>query len=594
MISTPKDEAVKSLKLMYKFLFSKEKTRVIIIFIIVCLSGVIPSIDGILLQQFTNLIESFPEDKLSTISVVLFKWVLIYALWWEGLNWFWRAHDYFYLKAMPNIKAQVVDELYDHVQYHDHHFFQSNLAGDITNKIVEASRSLEMVFAIFSEHIVRKVAVLFFVLVTMYSVHHTVGNIMLIWLLWFVGISLLYSRQINDYSTEYGLDKALVAGKLVDSIANISAIRMFTSHRYEKKYLNRYVHKTIVSDQKMQWFMFKLRYVLGLSCTLMIFAMLYYILYLRSKALLTIGDCVLIITLCIAVIDEFWDLTQDLGDLFEQVGSFNQALSIIDRNTVNDLPNAQPIRVITPSIEFRKVTFFYHNNKNIFKNKSIIIPAEQRVGLVGFSGSGKTTFAALICRLFDIESGQILIDGQDIKTVTQDSLRQNISVIPQEPILFHRTIMENIRYGKKEATDEEVYAAAKAAYIHDHITELSDGYNTLCGERGNNLSGGQRQRVIIARAMLKNAPILILDEATSALDSHTEALIQKALYALMKGKTVLVIAHRLSTLLAMDRLLVFDNGYIVEDGTHRELKNNGKLYQKLWKSQVEGIISENP
>ena len=176
--------------------------------------------------------------------------------------------------------------------------------------------------------------------------------------------------------------------------------------------------------------------------------------------------------------------------------------------------------------------------------------------------------------------------------VTQDSLRQNISIIPQEPILFHRSIIENIKYGTENASYDEIVAAAKAAYIHDFIIKLPDGYNTLCGERGNNLSGGQRQRVIIARALLKNAPILILDEATSSLDNLTENLIQRSLRNLMKGKTVLVIAHRLSTLLNMDRILVFDNGHIVEDGTHNTLKTNGKLYQQLWDAQKDGTMAE--
>jgi ABC-type multidrug transport system fused ATPase/permease subunit len=220
------------------------------------------------------------------------------------------------------------------------------------------------------------------------------------------------------------------------------------------------------------------------------------------------------------------------------------------------------------------------------------LDAYQKVGLAGFSGSGKTTFTNLITRLFDIEEGRILIDGQDIKLITQDSLRRNISIIPQEPILFHRSIIENIKYGTESATYEEVVAAAKSAYIHDFINKLPDGYNTLCGERGNNLSGGQRQRIIIARAILKNAPILILDEATSALDNLTENLIQRSLKTLMKGKTVLVIAHRLSTLLNMDRILVFDNGHIVEDGIHNELKTNGKLYQQLWNAQKGGSIAE--
>ncbi|CAN0587187.1 unnamed protein product, partial [Ectocarpus sp. 12 AP-2014] len=235
-----------------------------------------------------------------------------------------------------------------------------------------------------------------------------------------------------------------------------------------------------------------------------------------------------------------------------------------------------------PKIEFKNVTFLFKNNDNSFNNQSVIIDACQKVGLVGFSGSGKTTFTCMIARLYEIKSGQILIDGQNIQNVTQESLRQNISIIPQEAILFHRSIKENIRYGKLEASDAEVYQAAKSAHIHEFIMNLPNGYDTICGERGNNFSGGQRQRIVIARAFLKQAPILILDEATSALDSHTEHLIQKSLQKLMLGKTVLVIAHRLSTLLNMDRILVFDKGHVVEDGSHSTLKKEGSLYKLLW------------
>jgi ABC-type branched-subunit amino acid transport system ATPase component len=367
---------------------------------------------------------------------------------------------------------------------------------------------------------------------------------------------------------------------------------MFTSHRFEKKYLCDQTKKAVISDQNMLWFMLKLRYSLGISCTIMITTIIYYIISLRGQNIITIGQCVLVITLCIAIAEDIWNLTKEFGDVFEQIGSFSQVINLIKNYTITDADGAKKLVIKEPSIKFQNVTFYYQNQNNIFKNKSVKIEAYQKVGLAGFSGSGKTTFTNLIARLFDIESGKILIDGQDIKMVTQDSLRQNISIIPQEPILFHRSIIENIKYGTENATYDEVVSAAKSAYIHDFIIKLPNGYNALCGERGNNLSGGQRQRIIIARALLKNAPILILDEATSSLDNLTENLIQKSLRKLMKGKTVLVIAHRLSTLLHMDRILVFDNGHIVEDGTHNELKTNGKLYQKLWNAQKDGSIAE--
>jgi ABC-type multidrug transport system fused ATPase/permease subunit len=233
--------------------------------------------------------------------------------------------------------------------------------------------------------------------------------------------------------------------------------------------------------------------------------------------------------------------------------------------------------------------FDYQDNK-VFQQLNLTIAAGQRLGLVGPSGAGKSTFVSLLLRQYDIESGSIEIDGQNIAEVTQDSLRAAIAVVPQEPALFHRTIRENIAYGKPDATDEEIIEVAKKAYAHDFITSLPLGYDTLVGERGVKLSGGQKQRIAIARAMLKNAPILILDEATSALDSESEVEIQKALHILMVGKTVIAIAHRLSTLREMDRIIVLENGAIAEDGTHDTLLTYGGTYARLWAHQAGGFL----
>ncbi|MBS0289039.1 MAG: ATP-binding cassette domain-containing protein [Proteobacteria bacterium] len=273
------------------------------------------------------------------------------------------------------------------------------------------------------------------------------------------------------------------------------------------------------------------------------------------------------------------------------MGRSNQSLHmILVPQEITDAPNAKSINIRKGEIVFQDVAFQYKKQNNLFENKSVVIDGGQRVGLVGFSGSGKTTFVNLIVRLFDLSSGVIKIDNQNIREVTQQSLRENIGFIPQDPVLFHRSLMENIRYGKIDASDEEVIQAAIKAHAHEFISLTPDGYQSLVGERGIKLSGGQRQRISIARAILKNAPILILDEATSALDSVTEGYIQDSLRSLMQGKTVIVIAHRLSTLLEMDRILVFDKGNIVEEGTHQSLMSKQGMYSVLWNSQVGGFL----
>jgi len=263
---------------------------------------------------------------------------------------------------------------------------------------------------------------------------------------------------------------------------------------------------------------------------------------------------------------------------------------LVDRE-IKDVSNASDLVVAKGAISWNKVQFEYGTNA-VFDNFELSIKPGQRIGLVGPSGAGKTTFVSLLLRQHDIDSGDILIDGQNISQVTQDSLRENIAVVPQEPLLFHRTIRENIAYGKPDATDEEIIAVAQKAQAHDFIMQLETGYDTLVGERGIKLSGGQKQRVAIARAMLKDAPILVLDEATSALDSESEVEIQKALEILMEGKTVIAVAHRLSTLRKMDRILVLETGKIVEDGSHDELTQSGGTYQRLWEHQAGGFLQE--
>ncbi len=254
--------------------------------------------------------------------------------------------------------------------------------------------------------------------------------------------------------------------------------------------------------------------------------------------------------------------------------------------------NAPDLDIKEGTIDFKNVQFSYEENKPLFQNKTVKIRSGEKVGLVGYSGSGKSTFVHLILRLFDVNEGRILIDGQDIKDVSQESLRKSIGFIPQDPSLFHRSLLENIRYGS-HATEDEVIEAAKKAFAHEFILTLPKGYASLVGERGVKLSGGQRQRIAIARAFLKNAPILILDEATSQLDSVTEDSIQDSLQALMQEKTTIIIAHRLSTLLQMDRILVFDKGQIVQDGTHNQLLKQPGQYQILWNAQVGGFLPEH-
>ena len=293
----------------------------------------------------------------------------------------------------------------------------------------------------------------------------------------------------------------------------------------------------------------------------------------------------------IMTFNNVWNFLRYLKRFYESMSDANEMTEILETpHEVQDVAGAEALHVTHGEVEFRGASYGYYTGTSVYKDFSLKIAGGEKVAIIGPSGGGKSTFVKLLLRFHDLSSGQILIDGQDVAKVTQDSLRASVSLVPQDPILFHRSIMENIRYARPSATDAEVLEAARLAHCHDFIAGFPDRYETFVGERGIKLSGGERQRVAIARAMLKNAPILVLDEATSSLDSESERLIQDALNVLMAGKTVIVIAHRLSTVMQMDRIVVIEGGKITEQGKHEELlKLETGTYQRLWSIQAGGF-----
>lgn len=316
-----------------------------------------------------------------------------------------------------------------------------------------------------------------------------------------------------------------------------------------------------------------------------------YALSIWSSNGMTVGEFAMAASLALMLIEQARGLSRRFLDFFEYVGNINDGVNIIVRpHEVVDRDDARTLEITRGEIRFNDIYFAYTANRPVFERLNIVIPAGERVGLVGYFGSGKSTLVNLILRLFEPRAGSILVDDEDIQHVAQESLRAAIAMIPQEPMLFHRSLMENIRYGRLEASDEEVIEAAHRAHAHEFIMEAEDGYESLVGERGVKLSGGQRQRIALARAILKQAPILLLDEATSSLDSVTERNIQNSLEFLMEGKTVVVIAHRLSTLAHLDRILVFHNGRIIEDGTREQLLAREGHYAHMWAMQAGGFL----
>lgn len=504
-----------------------------------------------------------------------------------------RFYDYIILKLVPNLKRDIQEQMLLYLEGHSYKYFQNNFAGSLSNKISDMMRSMPEILMMLTDAFLAAVLGIAFAMVTMYFVHPIFSIVLLCWSVVYFYVSYCLSKKGKYYATVLAESKSTLTGKQVDSVSNMANIRLFARKQYEVAYVKKYTDDTVNKDRALQWYLLKVRIFQFLSMTTITALMLFFLIRERSQGTITVGDFALILPLTWRLMDSLWNVGQQFVRFAQEVGTCSQALSIIaPSHDVVDIPDAKPLRVSQGAITFDNVTFRYQRNNNLFENKHVDIEAGSKVGLVGFSGSGKTTFVNLILRFFDVESGQILIDGQDIAKVTQDSLHEQISMIPQDTSLFHRSLMENIRYGRLDATDEEVIEASKRAHCHEFISVLPEGYDSLVGERGIKLSGGQRQRIAIARAMLKDAPILILDEATSALDSVTEKQIQEGLHELMEGRTTIVIAHRLSTLSEMDRILVFDKGHIIEDGTHEELLKLKGHYARMWNMQAGGFLPE--
>jgi ATP-binding cassette subfamily B protein len=520
------------------------------------------------------------------------------ALWLGGGAWFTlivvlRLQNWWQAYVLPRFQGEVRMSVYEYLSGQSYHYFSNQMAGSLANKINDLPRALDSIFTIMTWYAIAAFASIVVALILMWSINYWFALLLLTWIIVQLFISYQSSKKLDRYSIENAEDRSHLSGKLVDSLSNSFAVKLFARAKDEQRFLSISQDREIKSNKKLTLYMNIFRLYLDIPVSVMLVTMLYLLLSFWQKGMITTGDLVFIFNVSFAIMSQIWYLCHAMAEFYRETGIAKQALSILSVPIeVKDVPHAKPVQVDLGEIKFDHVSFEYANGKKVFDNKSVTLKSKERVGLVGFSGSGKTTFIHLILRLFNLSGGRILIDGQDISEVTQDSLRAAISMIPQDTTLFHRSLMENIRYGRLEASDEEVIAASKLACCDDFISLLPEGYQTLVGERGIKLSGGQRQRIAIARAILKEAKILVLDEATSQLDSLTEETIQDSLWKLMEDKTTIVIAHRLSTLLHMDRIMVFEAGEIVEDGTHDELIEKNGLYKSMWDAQVGGFLPD--
>ncbi len=522
--------------------------------------------------------------------------ITLAALAYFGSGMLWRVVDFFAWRLEARVQKSIAEDVYSHLISLSPDFHANSFGGSLvsrTNKLLGAY--IRIADTTVFQVIPMLWGVIFMSAILITRAPAFVVAFILITIVYIAGTTRI-TRPTRRAAAEHANAETNQTGYLADSITNVLAIKSFAGTAYEK---NRFTKATKRTQEKLMNLMRKTQIQITyftlvdriLQFTALVFAVISIVVF-RSD----IGTVFLIVSYTGQLSGELFTFGQN------SLRSYNRAFADAKEMTetlqlepaIKDPEHPETPKIGRGQIIFKNVSFTHKGNRDsIFSDLSIHVKPGEKIGLVGHSGSGKTTLTKLIMRFSDIDKGAIEIDGQDISKITQDDLHHKIAYVPQEPIMFHRSIAENIQYGDFSAETRAVKAVAKMAHAHDFIKELPEGYDTMVGERGVKLSGGQRQRIAIARAMLKNAPILLLDEATSALDSESEALIQDALWRLMEGKTAIVIAHRLSTIQKMDRILVMDKGQIVEEGSHKELMRQNGIYAKLWSHQSGGFLEDS-
>ena len=493
----------------------------------------------------------------------------------------------------PRLRQYTTKALYAYLQYHSPRYFGSHFAGALAHRISETAMSVNhTAWSILCDF--WPILVTFTISIALLlNVNQGLGLMVAGWVFVYVSLSYFLAKRCQPYAQAYAATRSQVNGKIVDAVTNSLNAKLFARLHFERQYLDGFLETEVKSGRRTFWYMERIRWFQFIAAAILKVCTVYYALTLWDSNIITVGAFTMSIGLALLIINDARNLTRRFLEFFEYVGNIaNGVDTIVQPHEIVDKQDASPLTINQGRIEFCNVNFSYDSQRPVFDQLNVVIQGGQRVGLVGFSGSGKSTFVSLMLRSYQPQGGKILIDGEDIQYILQDSLHEQISLIPQDPSLFHRSLKENIGYGRLDVSDKAIQLAAKQAHADEFIKIMPDGYDSLVGERGVKLSGGQRQRIAIARVLLKDAPILILDEATSSLDSVTERTIQESLDLAMGRKTVIVIAHRLSTIAHLDRILVFDQGRIVEDGQHEQLLAQKGLYHHMWTMQAGGFLPE--
>ena len=542
-------------------------------------------------KQLIDSIATLPQFDTSTLQTLFFILVLIVALRIMATIF---VHISLGIAGVvqPKIMTELLQTAQRSLLQQSVRFFSNSFSGSLVQKAQRFGRSFSEIVNAMRWNIFPAIVTTVGILFVLSKRSLVFVFFVLIWMVFFILFHFLYSSLTLKYQERRAKKDSQVSGFLHDSVSNSMNVTLFTGQSYEERGYRALLHE-LRKCITLTWNLSSVRWIVESLFNITVeFIVLYYAFQLWSKGLLTIGDIVLIQAYLLSLFGVVSGIGHVISTMYENIADAKEMVEIINMTPeIRDARGAKELRVIRGKIEFKNVVFHYGKERRILDEFSLQIAPREKTALIGPSGAGKTTVVKLLLRFFDVVKGSIRIDGKEISKVKQDSLRDQIAYVPQEPILFHRSLMENIQYGRRDATEDEVIDASIKAHCHEFISKLPEGYDTKVGERGIKLSGGERQRVAIARAILKDARILVLDEATSSLDSESELFIQDALEKLMKDKTVIVIAHRLSTIMKMDRIVVIENGKVVDAGSHEELLQKVGVYSTLWEIQAGGFQS---
>lgn len=537
-------------------------------------------------KKFFDLFE-IATDK--AIIATQLSQIVVFILILHGIIWALHQCGFFALTSLEaNTMARVRRLSFNYMVRHSYAFFANNFSGALVQRVGRFARAFERLSDRLIFNFIPLLVNIVGITIIVYLQNPAIAWIIIGWACIVLVFNYIFSTWKLKYDVAAAKADSTTTAVLADQITNQNTIASFAGFdRESNKFAE--VANNQAKTTLLSWNINNVKDGIQVALIVLIeFFLFYYAIKFWQRNAITIGTFVLIQVYILDLSRQLWNFGRIVKDTYESFADSKEMVDILKTPyEVRDIPTATELKVTNGEIEFKDVTFAFNETRNVLNNVNLKINAGEKIALIGPSGAGKSTMVKLLLRMYDVDSGSISIDGQNIQKVTQDSLRRQISLVPQDPILFHRTLMENIRYGREDATDEEVIEAARLAHCDEFIESLPLKYETYVGERGIKLSGGERQRVAIARAILKNAPILVLDEATSSLDSQSELFIQDALDKLMHGKTSIVIAHRLSTIRKMDRVIVIDEGKITEEGGHNELmQNEQSLYKKLWNLQA--------